>query len=75
MGFYSSAQFFGAFLGGVMGGWLHGTFGLAAVFLFCAVAALIWLVIATGMKNPRHLSTRLIKVVVSGSRDGFQSGR
>jgi predicted MFS family arabinose efflux permease len=69
MGFYSSAQFFGAFLGGVMGGWLHGKFGLAAVFLFCAVAAMIWLVIAAGMKSPRHLSTRLIKVVVSGSRE------
>ena len=67
MGFYSSSQFLGAFLGGVMGGWLHGKFGLASVFLFCAVAALFWLVIAAGMKNPRHLSTRLIKVAVSDS--------
>jgi predicted MFS family arabinose efflux permease len=67
MGFYSSSQFFGAFLGGVMGGWLHGRFGLAAVFLFCALMAALWLVIAAGMKNPRQLSTRLIKVEVSDS--------
>ncbi len=67
MGFYSSSQFFGAFLGGVMGGWLHGKFGLAAVFLFCAVAAMLWMVIAVGMKQPRHLSSRMIRVEVSDS--------
>jgi MFS family permease len=62
MGFYSSSQFFGAFVGGAMGGWLHGRFGLAAVFLFCAAVALLWLVFAASMKNPRYLSTRLLRV-------------
>ncbi len=62
MGFYSSAQFFGAFVGGVMGGWLHGRFGLETVFLFCAAVALVWLVFAASMKNPRYLSTRLLRV-------------
>jgi MFS family permease len=62
MGFYSSSQFFGAFVGGATGGWLHGRFGLETVFLFCALAALVWLVFAASMKNPRYLSTRLLRV-------------
>ena len=35
MGFYSSSQFFGAFLGGTLGGLLQGRYGTHAVFL-CA---------------------------------------
>ncbi|VAW80641.1 Inner membrane transport protein YajR [hydrothermal vent metagenome] len=62
MGFYSSAQFFGAFVGGAGGGWLHGRFGLSSVFLFCAVAALVWLALAAGMKAPRYLNTRLLRI-------------
>jgi len=64
MGFYSSAQFFGAFVGGAGGGWLHGRFGLSSVFLFCAAAALVWLVLALGMKAPRYLNTRLLRIGV-----------
>jgi len=62
MGFYSSSQFFGAFVGGTAGGWLHGQFGLSSVFLFCAAAALVWLVLAAGMEPPRYLTTRLLRV-------------
>lgn len=62
MGFYSSSQFFGAFVGGAAGGWLHGRFGLGAVFLFCALATLGWLAFAAGMKQPRFLVTRLLRV-------------
>jgi predicted MFS family arabinose efflux permease len=65
MGFYSSSQFFGAFLGGAIGGWLHGEFGLASVFLFCGLSAMLWLLIAAGMEQPRQLSTRLVKVDVT----------
>ncbi len=64
MGFYSSAQFFGAFVGGAAGGWLHGHFGLSSVFMFCAAVALIWLILAVGMETPRYLNTRLIRVGV-----------
>ncbi len=56
MGVYSTSQFAGAFVGGVSGGWIHGHLGLAGVFFFGATAALVWLVIASGMQNPikRH---------------------
>jgi predicted MFS family arabinose efflux permease len=56
LGIYSSSQFFGIFVGGTMGGWLYGTFGLTEVHLFCATLALIWLAIAFTMKNPQYSS-------------------
>lgn len=62
MGFYSSSQFLGAFLGGLLGGWLHARYGLQGVFLFCALAAAGWLLLALGMKNPRYLSTRMLPI-------------
>ena len=72
MGFYSSSQFFGAFVGGLAGGWLHGRYGLAAVFLFCAVVALIWLGFAASMKTPEYLATRLLR---TGRIDDAAAGR
>jgi predicted MFS family arabinose efflux permease len=60
MGAYSSSQFMGLFLGGVVGGWFNGKFGVTAVFLFCAAAAFSWLVIALWMKPPRYVANLLI---------------
>ncbi len=62
MGVYSTAQFLGAFIGGVGAGWIHGQYGTAQVFLFCALIALLWLGVALFMKPPRHLSSVLINV-------------
>jgi len=53
MGAYSSSQFLGAFAGGAMGGWLLGQYGVGGVFAGCAVVALIWLLLATGMQAPQ----------------------
>ncbi|MCB1875561.1 MAG: MFS transporter [Chromatiales bacterium] len=66
MGVYSSSQFLGAFLGGLMGGGLHGAFGESAVYAFCAGAGLIWLLLASGMRNPKPLKSVLLRVNVSG---------
>ncbi|MFM8333755.1 MAG: MFS transporter [Candidatus Methylumidiphilus sp.] len=60
MGVYSTAQFLGAFVGGVSGGTLYGAFGIPYVFGFCAVLAAVWAVVAYGMAPPRHLSSVLI---------------
>jgi predicted MFS family arabinose efflux permease len=62
MGAYSSCQFTGLFLGGLIGGWFNGLYGVTAVFILCAVAALSWLVLATGMNPPRYLSSLLISL-------------
>ena len=43
LGIYSSSQFLGIFVGGVLGGWLFGRFSFPGVYLFCFILALLWL--------------------------------
>jgi len=62
MGAYSSCQFMGLFLGGVLGGWFNGHYGVTAVFLFCAVMAFSWFLVTLTMKSPRYLSNLLISL-------------
>ncbi len=62
MGAFSSAQFFGAFLGGALGGSLASVYGINAIFWFNAALALLWLVVAAGMRNPTYLNSRLLNV-------------
>ncbi|MEN8167134.1 MAG: MFS transporter [Pseudomonadota bacterium] len=62
MGVYSSAQFIGAFIGGLLGGWIQTHFGIEGVFLFCAGVALVWLLVAWGMTDPKYLSNYLLPV-------------
>ncbi|MEJ2455830.1 MAG: MFS transporter [Candidatus Thiodiazotropha sp.] len=62
MGVYSSSQFLGAFLGGVLGGWFHTRYGIEGTFLFCAAMAGLWLLVAWGMADPNYLSNYLLRV-------------
>ncbi len=62
LGIYSTAQFFGAFLGGLFGGWLHSFSGLEGVFGLCAAASLLWLALASGMHPPRKMSNRILRL-------------
>jgi MFS family permease len=62
MGIYSSSQFFGAFCGGAAGGWLHGAVGVEGVFVFCALVAGVWFMLAITMRGPRYLSSHLLAV-------------
>jgi MFS family permease len=72
MGFYSSSQFLGAFLGGSIGGLVHGRFGVHGVFLFTALGALLWLLVAASMTPPRHLASFIHKVT---ARDQAEAER
>ncbi len=65
MGIYSTAQFLGAFCGGVISGNLYQHFGVEAVFGFSALALSIWYLLAMTMKNPRYLSNYIVKVDVN----------
>ena len=65
MGVYSSSQFLGAFTGGALGGWLNGRYGAHGVFAMTSIAALLWLGVVWKMREPRHLSSYLLKVGVS----------
>ncbi len=62
MGLYSSLQFLGIFVGGVVGGYANAHGGDAAVFALTAALALVWLVAAATMAQPSYLTTRLIPV-------------
>ncbi len=62
MGIYSTSQFTGSFLGGFLGGWVQSHFGFGGVFLLGAVAASLWLLVASGMSRPRNLRNQLLYV-------------
>jgi MFS family permease len=62
LGVYSTAQYLGAFLGGVAGGWLYGNFGITSVFAVCAGLCVLWLLVSASMRNPLPLSTHLLNL-------------
>ncbi len=62
MGLYSSSQFLGIFVGGIIGGWAHQHGGDAAVFALTATLALIWLGASATMAQPSYLTTRLVPI-------------
>lgn len=58
LGVFATAQFLGAFFGGVTGGLLLGRFGISGVFWGCAVMALVWalLVFRPSLATPEVVS-------------------
>jgi MFS family permease len=52
MGVYSTSQFSGAFVGGLLGGWIHNHFGETSVFLMALGFIVLWGILASGMKVP-----------------------
>ena len=75
MGFYSSSQFLGTFLGGMVGGVLQGMFGLHVIFLFAALGALVWWLLATAMKPPAKLGSYIYKIAATAPADTEQLTR
>jgi len=59
IGVFSSVQFFGIFLGAAAGGALYARWGIAGIVIFNAALIVIWLIVATGMKVPATLGTRV----------------
>jgi MFS family permease len=61
-GVYSSSQFLGIFVGGVVGGWVQQRVGGEAVFLCAGALAVLWLLVAATMRQPSYLVTRLLRL-------------
>jgi MFS family permease len=59
MGVFSSVQFLGAFFGSAMGGLLMQLYGGDAVLVFAVGMLLLWLAVASGMRAPEPLMTRM----------------
>jgi MFS family permease len=64
MGVYSSSQLMGAFAGGLVGGAVHGYWGIDGLYITVIVVLLLWLVLASSMQQPRYLSTYLLNIGV-----------
>ena len=62
MGVYSTSQFLGAFMGGMLGGWVYGSMGMEALFGMSAVIAVAWFLLAATMQSPRYLSSHLVRL-------------
>jgi MFS family permease len=62
MGIYSSSQFLGIFVGGVLGGWLYGLAGFTGVYLFCIALSLLWFALSSFMQTPRMLTTQMWRI-------------
>ncbi len=68
-GIYSSAQFLGIFVGGVVGGWAHQHGGIDGVFALTIAVALLWLMAAASMAQPSYLTTRLLPIADGKAAD------
>ena len=64
MGVYSTSQFLGAFIGGVIGGWMHARYGLNGVYWLVAAGMTLWLLLAWRMTPPSYLNSHLLRVGV-----------
>jgi MFS family permease len=63
MGLFSSSQFLGAFSGGVLGGWMLGFDDRSYAYLFLVAVLLFWFAVASSMKNPKAVSSRIVSLV------------
>lgn len=61
IGVYSTFQFFGAFAGGALAGWMHGRFGLASVYAGAGLLLAAWFLVALGT-SPARWTTRTLRV-------------
>jgi len=69
MGVYSSSQFMGTFSGGLVGGAVHGHWGVDGLYFMVLLVLLLWLLVASNMRQPRYLSTYLLNVGVRNESD------
>lgn len=71
MGVYSTSQFFGAFLGGALGGYLLQLVGVEGVLWLMAGSLAVWLLVALTMPAPSYTASFVVqlKEVVSHGFD------
>jgi MFS family permease len=74
-GIYSSSQFLGIFVGGVVGGWAHQHGGDDGVFALTIAISLLWLLAAVSMAQPSYLTTRLVPIADGKAGDAGLAAR
>ncbi|MCT7654878.1 MFS transporter [Oceanimonas sp. NS1] len=73
MGIYSTSQFFGAFLGGVLGGALFQQLGGAGVFLLVALTMVFWFWLSAGMANVSRVRSHILPIGVKIESESARS--
>ncbi len=74
MGVYSTCQFLGAASGGVVGGFCYQLWGFDSVLLVAMGVNVLWLLIAAGMRAPRHLTSVCVSLDRELALERIQSG-
>ncbi|NLC99902.1 MAG: MFS transporter [Gammaproteobacteria bacterium] len=69
MGVYSTSQFLGAALGGMLGGWLFTLGGASLVFAGCAALAALWLIFAANMQEPPYVTSVRLSVTPAAMQE------
>lgn len=59
MGLYACLQFLGVFVGGAIGGWLHGNISTLAVMIFCVLLSVSWLILNVLTQKTQSVSMGL----------------
>ena len=69
MGLFSSAQFLGAFAGGLLGGILLGAGDYATTFAWLAAILCGWFLVALTMKTPKYLKSKIVSLKELGPEE------
>ena len=69
MGIYSTCQFLGSGLGGVLGGWFYQVGGLGLVFAGCAALCGLWLLVTWGMREPPYVTGLRLPLSADAARN------
>ncbi|MFF7709793.1 MFS transporter [Pseudomonas sp. NPDC007930] len=75
MGVYSTSQFLGAALGGILGGWMFQHGGLGGTFIGCAVLLALWVAIAGTMREPPYVTSLRMPLPAQALRDASLGDR
>ena len=75
MGVYSTSQFLGSAMGGILGGWLFQHGGLGVVFIGCAALCALWLVIAGTMREPPYVTSLRLPLSPQALREAGLAAR
>ena len=75
IGIYSSTQFLGAFVGAAVGGYLFGNYGSSALYSFCGLLLIVWLILAVTMKAPAAVRSKMYHVQEMDSNKSKEMSR
>lgn len=62
MGVFSSCQFFGIFIGGVVGGIVYHQYQISGVLCLCLAICILWLIVSIMMAEPTYFNSKVYKL-------------